>query len=326
MPKTSARSARAKTKTGDAAQPLQKAEGAAVPHAPLPPELRGVREQQHRRPIPSAFRLLGEALQVLQRHWRILLAIALIYAGLNVLLVQGLNASSNLTIAKRSLDVVPSQGIGRLGDGISLYTYLLGASGSSVAPTAGAYQFVLALVMSLAIIWSLRQLYAGRDIMLREGFYYGMYPFVTFFLVLMMVVVHLLPFALGASVYSIIAANGLAVGGPQQLIFLLLFLGLTAVSLYLLCSSLVALYIVTLPGVSPMTALRSARDLVAGRRWTIMRKLAFLPLALLALAGVVLVPVVLLATGLAPWIFTAVAAVMLVLTHGYMYALYRSLL
>ncbi|HEX7963967.1 MAG TPA: hypothetical protein VF466_05265 [Candidatus Saccharimonadales bacterium] len=282
--------------------------------------------RSEQRPIPGSFRLMWKAMTVIKENWPILLGLALIYVALDLVLVQGLNSTSNLNSIKSALDVSPGKGLGRIGDGISLYTYLIGASGTSVAPTAGAYQFVLALVMSLATVWALRQIYAGRDIRLRDPFYYGMFPLVTFVLVLLMVVLHLLPFALGSALYGMITGNGLATTWMEQFTFLFVFLALAAVSLYMLCSSLMALYIVTLPEVSPMAALRSARDLVSHRRWTLMRKIIFLPAALLVMAGVILVPVVLFVTPAAPWIFTVVAALVLVLTHSYMYALYRSLL
>lgn len=279
------------------------------------------------KPLPGSFRLLWRAVQIVKNNWKLLLGMALIYMALNLVLVQGLYATSNLTTTKNTLQIFSDGSVRNVvTDGVSLYAYLIGSSGSSVAPTAGAYQFILALIMSLAIIWTLRQIYAGRETRIRDGFYYGMYPFVTYFLVLLMVIVHLLPFALGTVVYGVIASNGLAATPIEATSFLLVFLGLLLVSLYLLCSSIFALYIVTLPEVTPMAALRSARDLVVHRRWTIMRKVLFLPLALLVLGGVVLIPVALFATALAPWIFTGVAAVGLVLMHSYLYALYRSML
>jgi hypothetical protein len=127
-------------------------------------------------------------------------------------------------------------------------------------------------------------------------------------------------------VYGIVMANGIAVGPAQQLLFFLLFLVLALVSLYMLASSIFAMYIVTLPDVSPMSALRSARQLVAGRRWIIIRKIAFLPLALLTLSAVAMLPILLVATPIAGWVFTLVGAALLVLAHVYLYHLYRALL
>jgi hypothetical protein len=289
-------------------------------------EINSVAAGASHRPIPGVFKLMWRAIMLMKKGWRVLLGLALVYMLLNLLLVQGLNVTSNLSIVKESLGAYDDGVRGTLTDGVSLYTRLLGATGTNIAPTAGAYQFILGLVFSLAAIWALRQIYADREIRIRDTFYYGMYPFITFFLVLLMVAVHLAPFALGSLLYGIITSNGIATNAFEAMSFLFVFLSLSMITLYLLASSLLALYIVTLPEVTPMAALRSARDLVVHRRWTVMRKVLFMPFVLLVVGGVVLIPVVLWLTPVAPWIFTALAAVLLIYTHAYMYTLYRSLL
>lgn len=287
-------------------------------HAPASLKL----EAEAHEPIPNVFRIFTASLKIIRSNWKLLLGIALIYLLLNLLLVQGLSAVANLQDNKDSLDAFGKS----VGNGITLYTYLIGSTGTNIAPTAGAYQFLLALVMTLAIIWALRQAFAKRDVGVKDAFYLGMYPLVPFFLVLLTVLMHLLPFALGAALYGIISANGIATTFLEQTLFLLVFLGLCFLSLYLMCSSIFALYIVTLPEMTPMGALRSARDLVAWRRWTIMRKVVFLPFLLLVIGAIIMVPILMFATVLAPWVFAAVAVLLVVLGHSYMYTLYRALL
>ncbi|HSX00510.1 MAG TPA: hypothetical protein VLH38_05740 [Patescibacteria group bacterium] len=277
-------------------------------------------------PLPSSWSLLRGSCTLLKENWQVLLGIASVYALLNLLLIQTLSSSAKLSALKRTLAQVPTHGLGHVLDGFSLYSNLLGASGNSISPVAGAYQFVLATIVSLATIWSLRQIYGGYTIHIRDGFYRGMYPLVPFLLVLLMVVLQLVPFIVGGSIFSIISANGIAINGAEQSMFLVIFFGLGLISLYMLTSSLFALYIVSLPEMTPMAALRTARDLVAHRRWTIMRKLLFLPFALLVLSAILLAPVATFATFIAPWVFTALATMTLVFIHIYMYRLYRSLL
>jgi hypothetical protein len=94
----------------------------------------------------------------------------------------------------------------------------------------------------------------------------------------------------------------------------------------MLSSSLFALYIVTLPDMTPLTALRSARQLVRYRRWTVLRKIFWLPVALLILAAVIMVPIIIWLTAIAQWVFFLLTMFSLVATHAYMYNLYRELL
>jgi hypothetical protein len=91
-------------------------------------------------------------------------------------------------------------------------------------------------------------------------------------------------------------------------------------------SSVFALYIVTLPNVTPMAALRSARDLVLHRRWLIMRKVLFLPVALLVIAAIIMVPVIILSPAVAEWLFFGLSMLALAVVHSYMYGLYRELI
>jgi hypothetical protein len=91
-------------------------------------------------------------------------------------------------------------------------------------------------------------------------------------------------------------------------------------------SSIFALYIVTLPDVTPMQALRSARELVRYRRWSIARKVLFLPVSLLVIAAVIMVPVILLVTPASEWVFFILSMLSIAVIHSYMYSLYRELL
>src|SRR5205823_2479549 len=110
------------------------------------------------------------------------------------------------------------------------------------------------------------------------------------------------------------------------LIWAVLFIILSFVSLYMLSASVFALYIVTLPDMTPLKALRSARELVHHRRWTVLRKILWLPLLLLIIAAVVMVPIIIVLTPLAQWIFFLLTMLALLAVHGYMYTLYRELL
>jgi phosphatidylglycerophosphate synthase len=75
-----------------------------------------------------------------------------------------------------------------------------------------------------------------------------------------------------------------------------------------------------------MKALRSARELVRYRRWTILRKVLFLPLLLLIVTAIMMVPVISVVTPLAQWVFFILMMAAIAVVHSYMYTLYRELL
>lgn len=254
------------------------------------------------------------------------MSITLIYGLLTVILVRGIGGSLDLSGLKDNLKGGFSGNGSSLLTGVTLFSYLLGSAGTSTNPAGGVYQTVLIIIMSLVIIWALRQVLSGHKIRARDAFYNGTYPLVPFVLVLLVVGLQLLPLLAGSWLYSTVISSGIAVTELEKFTWAILAFLLAILSLYMICSSLFALYIVTLPEMTPMKALRSARQLVLYRRWTILRKILFLPLVLLILGGAIMIPLILLITPAAEWIFFMLSMFVLVVVHAYMYTLYRELL
>jgi hypothetical protein len=211
---------------------------------------------------------------------------------------------------------------------LTLFSVLLSNTGSTPTEVAGAYQSILLVVVSLALIWGLRQSYAAgkAKTTIRDTFYKGLYPLVPFLLVLLVVGLQLIPALLASFLYNVVIVGGLAVTAVELGLWYVMLAALVLLSLYMITSSVFALYIVTLPNVTPMAALRSARDLVLHRRWVIMRKFLFLPLALLVLAGVIMVPLIIVLPPVAEWVFFGLSMLALAVVHSYMYSLYRELI
>lgn len=276
--------------------------------------------------LPGAFRMFGGALHMLVKHWKVFLGIIAIYGFLNLLLVQGFHLVGGLGDVKSSLGELFSGNWGQLLSGVALFVYLMGVSGNTASSSAGAYQFLLGLLVSLALIWALRQLYAGHALRVRDAFYRGTAPLIQFVLVLLVVAIQLLPLSVGFLLYGTVMSNGIATTGIEQIFWTMLLAGLSALSLYLISSSAFALYIITLPDMTPMRALRSAKELVRFRRWAVLRKLLFLPLAIIVASGALTIPLIMYATPVAPWAFFAVSLSTLPILHSYMYRLYRALL
>lgn len=276
--------------------------------------------------LPGAWQLTKTSAQTLWQNKNLFGGITIVYGLLNLILVQGLASSSNVSSLKSSLDQVFSGHFGAIGSSLSVFAVLVGSAGNSSSQTAGAYQLFLALIASLAVIWSLRQVFSGSSLRVRDAYYRGMYPLIPFLLVLLVIGLQLIPLTIGASVYSLVVTNGIAVGGFEKFLWLLQFIVLASISLYMLSSSLFALYIVTLPDMTPLKALRSARQLVRHRRPTVLRKILWLPVVLLMAAAIIMVPIIIWLTPLAQWIFFILTMFSLVAAHAYMYSLYRELL
>lgn len=284
--------------------------------------------KQPRQKLPNSFRLFKSAVKLLLKKWRLFGGIVVVYLILTVVLVKGFGVSSDISQLKTTVLELFQGGTAQLVTGLTLFSVLLSNANTTASEVAGAYQSVLLIVISLVLIWALRQTLAEKPVAVsvKDSFYKGLYPLIPFILVLLVIGLQLLPLVFANFLYTVVFGGGLAVTALEQVLWGVLIFLLVLLTLYMVTSSVFALYIVTLPNIRPMQSLRSARDLVIYRRWLIMRKVLFLPLALLVLAAVIVVPIIILSPAVAEWVFFVLSMSGLAITHSYFYQLYRELL
>jgi len=279
-----------------------------------------------RKPLPKARKLFKAVLVQLWQHKKLFLGIALVYGVLSLLLVRGFSSASDATNIKGTLDSLLHGFGGKLASSLAAFAALLSSSGSGNTQVSSMYQSVLLLVCSLAFIWAMRQTLAKHKVRIRDSFYQGMYPLVPFFLVFLLLCVQMVPLVLGGNLYGAVVSNGIAVHLWEKAMFLAVYLLAVLWSLRMITATIFALYIVTLPDMTPLRAYRSAKQLVYGRRLLVWRKLIFLPFVLLLLAALIELPLILVFTPLAVWVFFVCTTLALPLVHGYLYNLYREML
>lgn len=323
--KTAKRSSRSKSNAATEAKPKQLETATSKRRF-----FRKREKQVYPRPtyrLPSAWHLSVTTAKLLWRHKKLFLGIVIVYGVLNLILVQGLASSSEVDSLKTELSNAAHGHLSAVGTSLGGFVLLVGSAGNNSSSTAGAYQVFLILLVSLAVIWALRQTLAGAlGLRIRDAYYKGIYPLVPFILVLLVIGLQLIPMLIGSGLYSLVIGNGIAIDLVEKTIWTLICLALVVVSLYFVTSSIFALYIVTLPDMTPVKALRSARQLVRYRRFIVLRKVLFLPVILLIAMAIIMVPIIILITPLAEWVFFILTMFALAAVHGYMYELYRELL
>ncbi len=270
--------------------------------------------------LPSVWALTRGATKLILQNRVIFLGVTIVYAILTLLFV-GIASNTDITALKQAF-----AGNSSISTGFNVFLNLLGTSSGSSNTASGAYQFILAIIASLAIIWALRQVVSGVKIRIRDAYYRGMYALVPFILILLVIGLQLLPLIIGSAIYAQVMSNGIAVLLFEKILWGILFGFSALISLYLLSSSTFALYIVTLPDMTPVKALRSAHALVKGRRIVLIRKLIFLPLLLFVAAAIIMLPFILWMAFLAQAVFFALGMFVLLIVHGYLFALYRGLI
>ena len=287
----------------------------------------GIKRRQSQQPkLPSSFNIMRRSVRLLLANWRLFGILALIYGLLTIFLVRGVSGGLGLQDLKTSFQAAFGGSLSSITTSFVLFSTLVGSAGSSNSPSGGSYQVILMLLICLVTIWSLRQVQAGKKIRARDGFYEGTYPLVQFTLVLVTIGLQLTPLAIGNWLYTTVVGNGIATSALEKFSWLLLFIILSFLSLYLICSSIFALFVVTLPGMTPLKALRSAKKLVLYRRWMLIRKVLFLPFSLLILSSVIMIPILIYLTPVAESIFFILTMFGWILSITYLYNLYRELL
>ncbi len=287
----------------------------------MSPRIKSIAEE-----VPSSLHILKDTRKLLLSRWRLFTGIVLVYLILTIVLVKGLSGSLDLTQIKEQLEGAFQGNWGQLSTGVTIFGLLVGSSGTASTDIASLYQTILLTIISLVLIWALRQTHAGTKVGVKDSFYKAMYPLIPFFLVLIVIGTQLLPAAFAGFLYSAMFGAGVAITAIEKALWLILIALLVLWSIYMVTSSIFALYIVTLPDVKPFQALRSARELVLHRRWSVMRKVLFLPFILVLLGAAIMIPIIIFMTPIAEFSFFVLTMLSLAVIHGYMYSLYRKLL
>lgn len=278
--------------------------------------------------LPDVWQLSKTSLLVLWRYRWLFVGIILIYGFLNVVIVQGLAGGLNVPNVNKQISGLFHGQYKQVSNGLTVYALLLASAGTNNSGVGGGYgyELVAVIIASLAIIWALRTTANQTKVRIRDAYYRGMYPFIPFFGIFLLMSLELLPMLAGIYLYVTVINNSIAVTIFERAGFALLALALSALTVFWLSSSIFALYIVTLPDMTPFNALRSAKDLVRKRRWPILMRLIYLPAALLLVSALIMLPIIIFVAPIAQWVFLILSLIFLAITHSYMYNLYRELL
>lgn len=284
------------------------------------------RIKMHGQNIPSWWILFKKALLLLRVNWRPLSIFFIVFAVFNLLFIRGFESIINTDLINETLtEIVDEENIGLAG-GFTAFGLLLNSSGVAQGEITQLYQSILLLIGSLAVIWLFRQQQANNKVTMKQAFYRGMYPLVPFFLIVLVIGLQLLPALVGNFLFQTVVQADLIVGSLELFVWIMLLFLTFLLSLYMLAGSIISLYIVTLPEMTPMIALREARELVRYRRTKIVFRMIALILVMAVILFVVVLPIIFFAPIVAEWIFFALTILAIPFTHAYMFSLYRELL
>lgn len=285
--------------------------------------------------VPRTWTLLKKTGGLLRARWKAFAALGLAYLVLSWLLI-GLPDASQYGNVRELLEVSLGEEARSL---TGAATLIASAASGLLSPTKSDFaQFVtllLSLIFSLSYIWVARQHLVGNETSARQALYNAPAPIVVVALLLFLLVVQLLPGAIGALLLSYtFGLGGVAVTGAEAVLLALGGLLLLLLSLYLVVPTVIALIVATLPNTYPMEALRSARLLTHRRRAGVLVRLTGLGAVLLVGWALLVIPVVLFevfvgapeSLPLVQIVLDLATAAALPVATVYTYQLYRELL
>lgn len=187
-------------------------------------------------PLSNVWKLSQRAILVLWDNKGLFAGITLVYGILNLILAQGLANNDDFAKLKSQSSQIFSGHVNTISSGLATFVSLGGTSDNSANTTAGVYQFIFVIIVSLALIWALRKVISAKRVKVRDAYYRGMYPLIPFILVLFAIGLQLLPLIIGATLYNQVINNGIAVGFFEKLVWIVIFGILTLMSLYMILS------------------------------------------------------------------------------------------
>lgn len=290
--------------------------------------------------MPGYWAFTHSVHSLLWKNKKTFLYLVLVYAAMTAALVN--LTSESLYAQMRDTVEQTSEGVlsgfwGEIGKaGLLLMANTAGLfNESSTGTQSQVYAVIIGLLTWLTTVWLLRVILAGRKPKMRDGLYNAGAPIVSTIIVTSVIVVQMLPLAVAVFGYGAATTSGLLEGGVEAMLFWAAAALLVMLSLYWITTTLIALVVVTLPGMYPLRALQTAGDLVVGRRLRILLRLLWMVAAIIIAWIVIAIPIILLdgwlkggvpAIGwlpIVPLTLLILSSVTVVWTASYVYLLYR---
>lgn len=292
--------------------------------------------------LPGYFAFTKEVFSLLKEHARLFLSLIVVFSIISSLLVGFASQDTFRTLGETLDETSQSFFSGAAGEvgkaGLLLVTSLNGTLSTESTDIQQVYGIFILLLIWLTTVWLLRAIFSGQRPTLRQGIYSSGAPIVATFLILLVMLLQTIPAALATIAYSAALTTDFLSNPLISIVFFFVALLLILLSTYLLISTFFAMVVVTLPGMYPWKAIRTAGDMVVGRRLRILFRIVWM-LMLIALSWIiVMIPMILLSNWLQstvsqiawipfiPVLLVVMSTATTVLAGTYVYVLYRKVL
>ncbi len=282
--------------------------------------------------------------KIIFKNWKLFLPLVLLIAILNIALVGLMNEDTFVAFQKSVDETTEGVKNGQIGtfakSGLLLVsTITTGGLATGSSEASQIFSFLLALVAWLVVIYLLRHLLTSKEpIKLRDALYNALAPFLSTIVVAAVIFIEAIPIMVVIISYAAAVKTNFLSTPFYALLFVIFAALLILLSVYLISSSLIALVAVSAPGLYPMQAIKSASNLLAGRRIKFIIRVFYLIIVVGVLWAVIMTPLIAIDIGLKSsleWLkgFPFVSIELLLMTcftevyaTTYLYLFYRRLL
>ena len=248
--------------------------------------------------VPGIMYHIMATFKIIFKNWKLFLPFLIIVVVLNAVFV-GIMSEASYTqfqdiLEDTSLEVAGGD-IGNVARaGLLLISTITtgGLSGES-SEAAIVFGVIIFLIIWLVTIFLLRHRLAEHKIKLRDGLYNAMTPLISTFVVFVVAIIQCIPIFFLIVVTSSAIQTEFLSTPFYALLFFIFALLMVIISGYLLSSSLIAMVAVSAPGLYPLQALRTASDLMMGRRVKFIIRIIALIIALSIIWVIVMLPLIL---------------------------------
>ncbi|MBR5620918.1 hypothetical protein IKW75_00285 [Candidatus Saccharibacteria bacterium] len=209
--------------------------------------------------------------KVIFRNWKLFLPLTLLIVVLNIALVGLMNEDTFVAFQNSVNETTAGVKNGEVGtfakSGLLLISTITTGGLSTGTEAQQIFSFLLFLITWLVVIYSLRHILSSEaPIKLRDALYNALAPFISTLIVAAIIFIEAIPLMIVIITYAA-AVNTNFLSTPFYALIYVIFAGLLiTLSTYLISSSLVALIAVSAPGLYPIKAIRTASNLLSGRR------------------------------------------------------------
>ena len=296
------------------------------------------RDYSRKLSLPGYLLFTLQVNRIIKQNWKIFLPIVLIYSA--IMMSVGLITSQETydavggLVAESTNDLV-GNGFAKLGQAGLMVVSAFTIDPLSLSASQQVYLIVSMLFAWLTTVWLLREILMKRHPRLRDGLYNAGAPILSTILVTLVLFVQLLPVGVMTLLYTGLESVDFMNSGFGRMLFSVLAIVVLAMVLYWVTSTIVALVVVTLPGMYPLRAIAIAGDLIVGRRLRVMYRLLWGAAYTFSVWLIVMMVMVLLERWMVSWwswlsnvpVVPIVGAVMVswatVWLATYVYLLYR---